>query len=489
MKKSKKILLSTVCASSALLAIAPIVTNLSLQNSSNNTQNIINKETKDLTTRDSLPIWNLRVEGEIVKEDEYTVSVQTRYYRDKPEYYIESAYWEMSWDKRDWMKMTSFSEIEHNSEGLTFQRYTTGNYYIRKVIVWQHNKWWDRTERTTDPILIKRKLALTGTTRSSDEYIDFDFTFGVSSKNDLVKYILLETDEDGEQYKATLDKVSWSYPKDIGQKTKKENDFIFTKRISKDATKIKYYKLIFNSINSDGILQENYLRFNVIPKKVTPLQLYVNKINETDETATFDFSINANKGELVSYQLISINDHVETILESKDYAPIESFAEKNSIGYKITRSIGKLYSQKKQKYKIVANSKRTELGDFYNKAEYYFYVEPRINNKWKVISTKILNNTNAMSSYLALNGGYSRENIDRINSLPTFQKLAYFHNVFIYNTDFNKIINEIENIMIYLSRDNGSTITLGVVYFLKDDYIFEDQAQQLKQNFYEIKKI
>lgn len=490
MKKNKKILLSTICASAASLAITPIAISLTkLDNNATSKQEIVNKDTQfwEGAGGNTLPIWSLRIEGKIVQSNDYKVSVQTRYYRDQPVYFVDETYWEMSWDNKEWKKISWLTEEQHKLEDFTFDRYTTGNYYVRKVIIWQHQTWWDPVFRTSQPLFIGRKLALSGTTQSTKDYVNYDFTFGVSSEKDLIKLTFVETDENFNQIYSVVDKTEWVLPEQIAKKSNKANDYLWSKKIMKQPT-AKYYKLTLESINGEGIHQFNSAKIKVLESDYENVLMNIHKGKETNESASFNFNFDLKEGDLMSYKIVNVQPYGEVVKESKDYAPIESFATKTYFGYTFTRTYAKLFSSGKLNYKIYVNVRRGG-GNTVSKGLYAFDINPRINPNDKQITTKLLHDENKLSIFLLLNGGYTRESIDKLNNASLWNKMVNFNNFLIQNPNLDAMLTEFKNIRIYLSKDNGSTITLGVVYELNKNYIFDDSISQLKQSFYEVKKL
>lgn len=492
MKKNKKILLSSICVGLVALTATPIASSLLTTNNTEKTNQVIeNKETQDWLVGggNSLPITSLRVEGKVTKSDSNSVSIQSRYYWDVPVYYIEETFWEISWNNKTWTKASWLTEEQHKLEDFTFDRKVEGNYYVRKVIKWQHQQWWDPVYRTTEPVFVSRKLLLQGKTVGdtyTESYIQYDFTFGVSSKNDSVKVTLVETSSDFKNDYGVVEKIDWTNIEKIAKKTSEENNYLWTKKIDKKLTN-RYYKLILESITSEGIQQRQELTFNVIPANYQPVVMRVVKAEDREDSTRFNFDFSLRKGDLMAYRIVNIVGNSEIVQEKRDFDKIENIGTKTDWGYSFSRSYRKLYSVGKLNYRIYIEVIRQ--GDInIAKSLYGFSVEPRVNPNNKVITSSILTNTSKMGLFFELNGGFSRENISKLSNLSPFKKLLTFNNFLIYSKTYEQYLAEFKDINLYLSRDNGSTITVGIIYYLNNGYVFENYNSNVRQVFYEVPK-
>lgn len=481
MKKNKKILLTSICASAVALVAIPTTIGIL-------PKSVSGVEIVDNNLKSSIVDSTLKVEGNVIKSDYQGVVVETKYTQDNS-YNIYSKVWEISFDNVNWKKDSSLSESNHNLDTFTFQRKKEGNYYVRRTIVWQKGDNWSR--KNSESFYVSRKLDLKGRTEAilNTSSIKFNFTFGLSASTDIIKFKLAETSSDFKEEYNILDQKDWSEPNKVATQIGNSSDYLWTKILNKQI-KEKFYKLTLESKTKDGVHQAVALIFNTNSTEYEPIYMNVNKIDEGETFSEFSFNFPLNEGDKIKYKIVNFSSFGEIIEEEqKDFIEIEKIAEKTSYGwYTFSRSYAKVFTvYDKYDYYIYVSVLR-KGSSVVSPGAYAFSVPPRIIRN-KHIITNLLNDTNKMSTFLSLNGGFTLESIDKINKWSIDKKLEEFNNFIVSYYNIEEAKKEIKNIDIYFSKDEGSHIKLGIVYYLNNGYVFRDYNSLFRQFFYDVKKI
>lgn len=482
MKKSRKIIISSICAGAVALAAVPTIAVLA---NSTSQSKMIDNDLKSTTDSNV----ELKVNATVAKSDENTVTINTSYTKNDA-YELDKTYWEMKWEGAEWEMISSLSTYDHNRISFSFDRKQEGNYYVRKTVIWKQGDTF--TKKSSQDFLVSRKLTLRGKTQNAGDYklAKFNFTFGVSASTDTIKFKLEETQSDYSTVVSVVDQSGdWVNTSDKKfTKIGNSNDYIWTKTLEKN-NKEKFYKLIFEVKTKDNVTQKASLVFSTLSLEYDGVETLITKTQEWEELSKFDFKFKLKEGDKISYKIVNFQPYGDIVEEEqKEFVEIEKVAKLNRYGwYSFSRSYQRYFTANPLSYYLYVKVIRKGTSVVAN-GGYRFSVPPRPINKKPVFSTKMLHDTSKMIEFFRMNGGFSRANIERLNKMKLSDKVFYFNNYFIYSYDFIETQKELQDIKIYLVNNQGSSVKIGVEYYASKDYFFREYNTIVKQFFYDVKK-